>query len=152
LVTPLNISPLIPNITSICPVVFYPRLLPDAAGEAAAVRPFVASSSVGAERLRLVSAAQCLVATGRGTGDVGQPTCRGYTRPDHVVLSPGMFEAVLKFEIAVGVDCGEPGDQESDHLFIVMHLPRVLAQANIFHQCSAACPHTVSEAKILQTL
>ncbi len=123
-------------ITPICTFVSSPQLL-----DAAAVRPSVAPMPTWGSILAPgcgCSVPGCHKAW--HTGDVGQPTCRGCTRPEHVVLTPRMLEAVLQFEIAAGVDCGEPGDPGSDHLPIVMHLPRVLAQANNFHRCSAACP------------
>ncbi len=38
-----------------------------------------------------VSSWDGILLTGRGRGDDGRPTCRGATRPDHIVVTSGLF-------------------------------------------------------------
>jgi len=66
----------------------------------------------------LAAVFKCIIATGRSSGDDGQPTCfkeKGSSRPDHILLSPKMFEAVHNTRI----DKNERPDQ-CDHCAISM--------------------------------
>ncbi len=85
--------------------------------------------------LEAVAACNCILTTGRGAcGDDGRPTCRDASRPDHAVLSCGVFAALGS------VSFPAYPHQLFDHAPMQLSFTSaVLGGAPPKHRCSTAC-------------
>ena len=92
------------------------------------------SNIPGTHLLDLMRTTSLVATTGRGTGDLGQPSCRNATRPDHILLSSDLF--ALHHTVTV-----HPQRADYDHTLITLRLTAAPQPQDIpAHVCGASCP------------